>query len=70
MKLAPAFSADGSRIAYGTVAPWETWEVGVLGGEEKLMMQNASSLTWIDGGKRVLFSEVQKGMAHGIGNGG
>ena len=66
MKLAPAFSADGSRIAYGTVAPWETWEVGVLGGEEKLMMQNASSLTWIDGGKRVLFSEVQKGLHMGL----
>jgi eukaryotic-like serine/threonine-protein kinase len=66
MKLAPVFSADGSRIAYGTVAPWETWEVGVLGGEPRLMIQNSSSLTWIDGGKRVLFSEVQQGLHMGL----
>ena len=66
MKLAPVFSSDGSRIAYGTVAPWETWEVGVLGGEPKLMMKNSSSLTWIDGGKRVLFSEVRSGLHMGL----
>ncbi|HYL94154.1 MAG TPA: protein kinase, partial [Terriglobales bacterium] len=30
MKLSPAFSPDGSKIAYGTVDPWDTWVVPVL----------------------------------------
>ena len=47
MKLSPVFSPDGSRIAYGTVDPWDTWVVPVLGGEPHLMLPNASSLTWI-----------------------
>ncbi len=47
MKLSPVFSPDGSRIAYGTVDPWDTWVVPVLGGEPHLMLPNSSSLTWI-----------------------
>jgi eukaryotic-like serine/threonine-protein kinase len=62
MKLAPSFSPDGSRIAYGAMEPWNTWEVPVLGGESHLMFPNASSLTWIDGGKRLLFSEIKEGL--------
>jgi Tol biopolymer transport system component/predicted Ser/Thr protein kinase len=61
-KLAPVFSPDGSRIAYGTGPPWDTWEVPVLGGEPHLILPNASSLTWIEGGKRLLFSEIKQGM--------
>jgi len=61
-KLSPTFSPDGSRIAYGTGPPWETWEVPVLGGEPHLMLPNASSLSWIEGGKRLLFSEIKHGM--------
>ncbi|MGB6461906.1 MAG: protein kinase [Candidatus Acidiferrum sp.] len=64
VKLSPAFSPDGSQIAYGTVDPWNTWEVPVLGGEPRLMLRNASSLTWIDGGKRLLFSEIEGGGLH------
>jgi serine/threonine protein kinase len=52
MKLAPSFSMDGSRIAYGAMGPWDTWEVPVLGGAPHLLLPNASSLTWIDGGWR------------------
>jgi serine/threonine protein kinase/Tol biopolymer transport system component len=62
MKLSPIFSPDGSRIAYGTVDPFDTWEVPVLGGQPRLMLPNSSSLTWIDGGKRLLFSEIKEGI--------
>src|SRR5580704_10268891 len=61
-KLAPAFSPDGSRISYSAVGPWEVLEVPVLGGEPQVMLPNASSLTWIEGGKRLLFSEFKSGM--------
>jgi hypothetical protein len=41
LKLAPAFSPDGSRIAY-TRMPWFIWEVPVLaGGEPHQMLANA-----------------------------
>jgi serine/threonine protein kinase/Tol biopolymer transport system component len=61
-KLSPVFSPDGSRIAYGTAAPWDTWEVPVLGGEPHMFLPNSSSLTWIEGGNRLLFSEIKEGM--------
>jgi eukaryotic-like serine/threonine-protein kinase len=61
VKLAPNFSPDGTKIAYSTVDPWEVWEVGVLGGEPHLKLRNASSLTWIEEGKRLLFSEILTG---------
>jgi eukaryotic-like serine/threonine-protein kinase len=61
-KLSPVFSPDGSRIAYGTATPFNTWEVPVLGGEPHMLLPNASSLTWIDGGKRLLFSEIKEGL--------
>ena len=62
LKLRPVFSPDGSRIAYGTATPWDMWEVPVLGGEPHLTLPNASSLTWIESGKRLLFSEITQGM--------
>jgi Tol biopolymer transport system component/predicted Ser/Thr protein kinase len=62
LKLSPAFSPDGSRIAYSRVDPWDTWEVGVLGGEPRLQMKNASSLTWTTDGKNLLFSEIRSGL--------
>ena len=62
IKLAPAFSPDGSNIAYSTVEPWNIWEVPVLGGDPHLLLPNASSLTWIEAGKRLLFSEIKQGL--------
>jgi len=61
-KLSPAFSPDGSRIAYGTGPPFDEWEVPVLGGEPHILLPNASSLTWIENGKRMLFSEIKEGL--------
>ncbi|HKU23979.1 MAG TPA: hypothetical protein VJQ54_00840, partial [Candidatus Sulfotelmatobacter sp.] len=61
-KLSPAFSPDGSLIAYSVVDPWDVWEVPVLGGEPHLMFSNASSLSWIEHDKRLLFSELKSGL--------
>ncbi len=61
-KLSPAFSPDGSRIAYGTFGPVNVWEVPVLGGQPHMLLPNASSLTWIEGGKRLLYSEIKEGL--------
>ncbi len=62
LKMSPVFAPDNSRIAYSTVEPWEIWEVPVLGGEPQILLPNASSLTWIEGGKQLLFSEIRKGL--------
>jgi eukaryotic-like serine/threonine-protein kinase len=61
-KLSPVFSPDGTRIEYSTFDPWETWEVPVIGGEPHLLLPNSSSLTWIQNGKRLLFSEIKQGL--------
>jgi hypothetical protein len=61
-KLSPTFSPDGSSIAYGTVEPWNTFAVPVLGGEPQMLLPNASSVSWIEGGTRLLFSEIKEGL--------
>jgi Tol biopolymer transport system component len=61
IKLQPAFSPDGSRIAYGTSEQsWQTWVTPVLGGQPQLMLSNATGLSWIDA-QHVLFSEIKTG---------
>ena len=65
-KMSPSFSPDGSKIVYGTPEPWNTWEVPVLGGEPRILLPNSSSLTWIDSGKRLLFSEIKGGLHMGV----
>jgi len=69
VKTDPAFSPDGSRIAYTTLDrkhfAWDTWVVPTLRGEPQLMMRNASGLTWT-GAHQVLFSEIKKGVHMGI----
>ena len=61
-KLSPTFSPDNSRIVYGTAGPFDTWEVPVLGGDPHVLLPNASSLTWTEDGKRLLFSEIEQGL--------
>ncbi len=65
VKMSLLFSTDKSRISYGVFLPFDTWEVPVLGGEPHLLLPNASSLTWIEGGKRLLFSEIKGRTAYG-----
>ena len=61
-KLAPIFSPDGSRIAYGTAGlNWQTWVVPVLGGQPQLLLSNATGLSWIDA-RHVMFSEIKSGV--------
>jgi len=67
-KMSPAFSPDGSRIAYTTVDPqfhWDTWVVPTLGGEPQPLLRNASGLVWT-GPRQVLFSEIKMGVHMGI----
>ena len=60
LKLAPAFSPDGSKIAYSTYGKWQTMIVPVLGGSAQAFLSNATGLTWIDS-QHVMFSEVKQG---------
>jgi serine/threonine protein kinase len=60
MKMSPVFSPDGSQIAYTVPGHWDTWSVPTLGGEPRLMLPNASGLTWIDA-QHLLFSEIKQG---------
>jgi eukaryotic-like serine/threonine-protein kinase len=68
LKMTPAFSPDGSRVAYTTVDPqfhWDTWVVPTLGGEPQPLLRNASGLVWT-GPRQVLFSEIKMGLHMGI----
>ena len=66
MKLRPEFSPDGSRIVYGIVPPFSTMEVPVLGGDPQVFLPNSSSVSWIDGGRHLLFSEIKQGLHMGV----
>jgi DNA-binding winged helix-turn-helix (wHTH) protein/Tol biopolymer transport system component len=60
-KMAPAFSPDGSRIAYTATdqsSGWNTWVVPVPGGEPYEQLPNAAALTWADR-RHVMFSEIK-----------
>jgi DNA-binding winged helix-turn-helix (wHTH) protein/Tol biopolymer transport system component len=69
LKMSPAFSPDGSRIAYTSVDlppfHWDTFVVPTLGGEPQPLLLNASGLIWT-GPQRVLFSEIKTGVHMGI----
>lgn len=64
-KYGPAFSPDGSQIAYTVVndKQFQTWTVPVLGGEPHLLLKNAAGLSWL-GPDEILFSRVSNGVLH------
>jgi hypothetical protein len=43
---------------------WSTWTVPVIGGDSRLLLNNASALSWVPGASpsRVVFSEVDSGI--------
>lgn len=69
LKMSPAFSPDGSRIAYSSVDlppfHWDSSVVPTLGGEPQPLLRNASGLIWTGPG-HVLFSELKGGVHMGI----
>ncbi len=67
-KMSPAFSPDGSRIAYtvlGDRFAWDTWTISVLGGKPELWLPNAAALTWT-GPQVILYSTIKSGLHMGI----
>jgi serine/threonine protein kinase len=68
MKMSPAFSPDGARIAYTSVSynfDWDTSVVPALGGEPQPWLKNASGLSWT-GPRQILFSEIKMGNHMGL----
>jgi eukaryotic-like serine/threonine-protein kinase len=53
-KTDPAFSPDGSTVAY--TVQFQTWTVPIAGGKPQPWLPNAASLRWVDG-NTLLFSE-------------
>ena len=66
-KYNPAFSADGSQIAYSVLESpsFATYTVSVLGSDSHLLLNNAAGLTWLDP-HHFLFSRIRSGLHMGI----
>jgi eukaryotic-like serine/threonine-protein kinase len=58
-KCCLAFSPDGSRVAFDSGN--DVWVVPAHGGTPRLLLANASALTWVDD-RQVLFSEYKSGI--------
>ena len=67
LKYNPAFSSDGSRIAYTVLRSpdWATYIVPVRGGETRLFMDHAAGLSWLDQ-HHLLFSKIRSGQHLGV----
>jgi serine/threonine protein kinase len=66
-KYGPAFTPDGSRIAYTVFETdgFSTWTVPVLGGTPTRLLPNAAGLWWLDA-HHVMFSQVDTGLHMGL----
>jgi len=66
-KYGPAFSQDGSQIAYSVLTPTDfaTYTVSILGGDSHLFLHNAAGLNWLDK-HQILFSAIHSGMHMGV----
>jgi hypothetical protein len=65
-KYGPAFTPDGSRIAYTVFENgFSTWTVPILGGTPTRLLPNAAGLWWLDA-HHVVFSQVDTGLHMGL----
>ncbi|HEY8181897.1 MAG TPA: protein kinase, partial [Thermoanaerobaculia bacterium] len=66
-KMSPAFSPDGTRIAYTSIRnfKWNTWTVPAAGGEPKQWLVNAAALVW-SGPHELLFADMRTAPHMGI----
>jgi serine/threonine protein kinase/Tol biopolymer transport system component len=65
-KMSPAFSPDGTQIAYTVVTrenQYDTWTVPLMSGQAHLWLPNASGLVWSSRGK-IFFSEIKNNDIH------
>jgi DNA-binding winged helix-turn-helix (wHTH) protein/Tol biopolymer transport system component len=67
MKYSLAFSPDGSQVAYSVLEGpgFSTYAVSILGGDVRLLLNNAAGLTWLYE-HQLLFSRIRSGMHLGI----
>jgi DNA-binding winged helix-turn-helix (wHTH) protein/Tol biopolymer transport system component len=67
LKYGPAFSPDGSEIAYTVLESQgiSTYAVSILGGKSHLLLTNAAGLSWLDQ-DHLLFSQIRSGLHMGI----
>jgi DNA-binding winged helix-turn-helix (wHTH) protein/Tol biopolymer transport system component len=67
LKYGATFSPDGSQVAYTVMenSGWSTYTVPILGGEPRLLINNAAGLTWLDPA-HVLFSQIKAGQHMGV----
>lgn len=65
-KASPAFSSDGSRIAYTVVRgnKWDTWVIPMPGGQPRPWLSNAAGLVWTGLNSTVLFAEIKNADMH------
>jgi serine/threonine protein kinase/Tol biopolymer transport system component len=62
-KLALTFTPDNSMITWGSLDPWNVNQANVLGGgQPSVFLPNASSPSWIDDNKNLLYSEITSGL--------
>ena len=66
-KYGLTFSPDGSEIAYTVMdtSGFSTYEVSALGGEPRLLLNNAAGLVWLNP-QHLLFSEIESGIHMGV----
>jgi eukaryotic-like serine/threonine-protein kinase len=67
LKYGPAFSPDGSEVAYTVMDPpnFTTNTVSVLGGDSHLLLKNAAGLSWLTP-HQLLFSQARSGIHLGV----
>ena len=73
LKAGPAWSPDGTTIAYGRLNQfgiWDIWEVAALGGTPRRLILNATDPAWSPDGHSLAYENIAKGTVWIAGLGG